>query len=177
VRPNTGADRGRVRSQPSCRAASPPPSRPRDRKFYADVAIPSRMVAFATGQPEDVDVNEIVFRPTKQSFEKGRILTAIQRPSMAAFIPSRHFAALRNLVAIGAIADFGQPNALEDLWVHGLISQNELLHATRVELNAMLPRIAAQLPSLPEGSHELRIAHYDLYNIRLALARPGFRLR
>ena len=26
--------------------------------------------------------------------------------------PLRHFAALRNLVAIGTIADFGQPNAL-----------------------------------------------------------------
>ena len=35
--------------------------------------------------------------------------------------PSRHFAALRNLVGIGAIADSGQPNALEDLWVHGLV--------------------------------------------------------
>jgi hypothetical protein len=34
--------------------------------------------------------------------------------------PLRHFAALRNLVAIGEIADFGQANALEDLWVHGL---------------------------------------------------------
>jgi hypothetical protein len=58
-----------------------------------------------------------------------------------------------------------------------VISQNELLHATRLELNAMLPRIAAQLPSLPEGSYELRIAHYNLYDIRLALARPGFRPR
>jgi hypothetical protein len=33
--------------------------------------------------------------------------------------PSRHFAGLRNLVAIGAIADSGEPNP-EDLWVHGL---------------------------------------------------------
>ncbi|MGO4870133.1 MAG: SDR family oxidoreductase [Roseiarcus sp.] len=39
------------------------------RKFY-EIAIPAesfaRMVAFAMSQPEDVDVNEILFRPTKQ---------------------------------------------------------------------------------------------------------------
>lgn len=38
--------------------------------FYAEVAIPAdsfaRAVAFAIGQPEDVDVNEILFRPTRQ---------------------------------------------------------------------------------------------------------------
>jgi NADP-dependent 3-hydroxy acid dehydrogenase YdfG len=40
------------------------------RKFYEAVAIPAdsfaRMVAFAMSQPEDVDVNEILFRPTRQ---------------------------------------------------------------------------------------------------------------
>jgi NADP-dependent 3-hydroxy acid dehydrogenase YdfG len=40
------------------------------RKFYAEVAIPAesftRAVAFAIGQPEEVDVNEILFRPTRQ---------------------------------------------------------------------------------------------------------------
>jgi NADP-dependent 3-hydroxy acid dehydrogenase YdfG len=39
-------------------------------KFYAEVAIPAesfaRAVAFAIGQPEEVDVNEILFRPTRQ---------------------------------------------------------------------------------------------------------------
>jgi NADP-dependent 3-hydroxy acid dehydrogenase YdfG len=39
-------------------------------KFYEDVAIPAdsfaRAVAFAMSQPEDVDVNEILFRPTRQ---------------------------------------------------------------------------------------------------------------
>ncbi|HZY46429.1 MAG TPA: SDR family oxidoreductase [Candidatus Bathyarchaeia archaeon] len=39
-------------------------------KFYADVAIPAesfaRAVAFAISQPDDVDVNEILFRPTRQ---------------------------------------------------------------------------------------------------------------
>jgi NADP-dependent 3-hydroxy acid dehydrogenase YdfG len=38
--------------------------------FYERYAIPAdsfaRMVAFAIQQPEDVDVNEILFRPTAQ---------------------------------------------------------------------------------------------------------------
>ena len=42
----------------------------RIRKFYAEIAIPAdsfaRAVAFAISQPEDVDVNEILFRPTRQ---------------------------------------------------------------------------------------------------------------
>jgi NADP-dependent 3-hydroxy acid dehydrogenase YdfG len=41
-------------------------------KYYAEVAIPAesfaRAVAFAMSQPEDVDVNEILFRPTRQEF-------------------------------------------------------------------------------------------------------------
>lgn len=39
-------------------------------QFYEAFAIPvdsfARMVAFAITQPEDVDVNEILFRPTRQ---------------------------------------------------------------------------------------------------------------
>ena len=39
-------------------------------KFYDDVAIPAdsfaRVVAFAISQPEEVDINEILFRPTRQ---------------------------------------------------------------------------------------------------------------
>ena len=42
----------------------------RVRKFYADAAIPAesfaRAVAFAMSQPEDVDINEIAIRPTRQ---------------------------------------------------------------------------------------------------------------
>ena len=38
--------------------------------FYKAIAIPAdsfaRMVAFAMSQPDEVDVNEIVFRPTRQ---------------------------------------------------------------------------------------------------------------
>ena len=40
------------------------------RKRTAQIAIPAesfaRVVAFAISQPEDVDVNEILFRPTRQ---------------------------------------------------------------------------------------------------------------
>ena len=40
------------------------------KQFYADNAIPAnsfaRVVAFAISQPADVDINEILFRPTKQ---------------------------------------------------------------------------------------------------------------
>ncbi|WQD65929.1 SDR family oxidoreductase [Chitinophaga sancti] len=41
-------------------------------KFYQDVAIPAdsfaRIVAFAINQPEDVDINEVLYRPTKQEY-------------------------------------------------------------------------------------------------------------
>jgi NADP-dependent 3-hydroxy acid dehydrogenase YdfG len=40
------------------------------RQYYSDIAIPSdsfaQAVAFAVNQPDDVDVNEILFRPTRQ---------------------------------------------------------------------------------------------------------------
>ncbi|GIK71269.1 MAG: oxidoreductase [Chloroflexota bacterium] len=40
------------------------------RRFYAEFAIPAdsfaRMVAFVVSQPEEVDINEILFRPTRQ---------------------------------------------------------------------------------------------------------------
>jgi len=41
-------------------------------KLYADVAIPAdsfaRAVAFAMSQPDDVDINEILYRPTRQEY-------------------------------------------------------------------------------------------------------------
>ena len=41
-------------------------------QLYQDVAIPAdsfaRCVIFAMSQPEDVDINEILFRPTKQEY-------------------------------------------------------------------------------------------------------------
>jgi NADP-dependent 3-hydroxy acid dehydrogenase YdfG len=40
------------------------------REYYEKYAIPANsfanMVAFAMSQPEDVDINEILFRPTRQ---------------------------------------------------------------------------------------------------------------
>lgn len=51
-------------------SVSDPDAAERLRKFYAEMAIPAdsfaRAVAFAISQPEDVDVNEILFRPTRQ---------------------------------------------------------------------------------------------------------------
>jgi NADP-dependent 3-hydroxy acid dehydrogenase YdfG len=39
-------------------------------KFYKELAIPAdsfaRAVAYAMSQPEEVDINEILFRPTRQ---------------------------------------------------------------------------------------------------------------
>ena len=44
----------------------------RVRSFYSQVAVPAdsfaRVVAFAMSQPEDVDINEILYRPTRQEF-------------------------------------------------------------------------------------------------------------
>jgi NADP-dependent 3-hydroxy acid dehydrogenase YdfG len=47
-----------------------PDAAERIRNFYANVAVPAesfaRAVAFAISQPEDVDINEILYRPTRQ---------------------------------------------------------------------------------------------------------------
>jgi NADP-dependent 3-hydroxy acid dehydrogenase YdfG len=47
-----------------------PAAAARINKFYADYAIPAdsfaRAVVFAMSQPDDVDINEILFRPTRQ---------------------------------------------------------------------------------------------------------------
>ena len=51
---------------------SDPDAAARVQQFYADAAIPAdsfaRAVAFAISQPEDVDINEILFRPTRQEY-------------------------------------------------------------------------------------------------------------
>jgi len=58
-----------------------------------------------------------------------------------------------------------------------VISQAELLRLGRGELLALQNKIVCELPVLPEGSHELRVAHVNLQSIRIALARPLFRPR
>jgi len=49
-----------------------PQAAERVRKFYADSAIPAdsfaRAAAFAISQPDEVDINEILFRPTRQEY-------------------------------------------------------------------------------------------------------------
>ncbi len=51
-------------------SATDPDAAARLKKFYSEYAIPAdsfaRAVAYAIGEPDDVDVNEILFRPTKQ---------------------------------------------------------------------------------------------------------------
>lgn len=58
-----------------------------------------------------------------------------------------------------------------------ILTQGELTRFTRIELMALLRRVAGEPPGLPESSIELRNAHANLRNIRIALARPEFRLR
>jgi hypothetical protein len=58
-----------------------------------------------------------------------------------------------------------------------VLTQGELMRATRTELAVMLRRIAGELPLLQEGSAELRAAHTNLQNIRRALAGPELRPR
>lgn len=52
-----------------------------------------------------------------------------------------------------------------------VISQAELARLSRTELQVLLRQITEQLPILPEGSYELRIAHYNLFSLRQLLAR------
>ncbi|HET9068896.1 MAG TPA: SDR family oxidoreductase [Amaricoccus sp.] len=51
---------------------SDPAAAERVRKLYDEVAVPAdsfaRAVAFAIGQPDEVDINEILFRPTRQEY-------------------------------------------------------------------------------------------------------------
>jgi hypothetical protein len=58
-----------------------------------------------------------------------------------------------------------------------VLSQAELARCTKSELHTLLRVIASELPHLAENSQELRVAHFNLQNIRRALARPDFRPR
>ena len=58
-----------------------------------------------------------------------------------------------------------------------VISQSELARLGKAELSVLLCQIASELPGLREDSHELRIAHFNLANIRRAMARPDYRPR
>ena len=55
------------------------------------------------------------------------------------------------------------------------LTQTELKRLSKPELMVLQQQIAATLPHLPEGSHDLRIAHANLAVIRTALApHPSF---
>ena len=54
-----------------------------------------------------------------------------------------------------------------------VLSQTELSRCTKPELHALLRKIAAMLPELPEHSASLANAHANLQNIRRTLARPA----
>ena len=58
-----------------------------------------------------------------------------------------------------------------------VLSQAELARCSKAELPIRQRKIVCELPVLPEGSHELRIAHANLDSIRKAMARPDFRPR
>jgi hypothetical protein len=53
-----------------------------------------------------------------------------------------------------------------------VLTQTELSRMTGPELMILLQRISAELPDLAEDSPALREAHFNLTNIRRALARP-----
>jgi hypothetical protein len=58
-----------------------------------------------------------------------------------------------------------------------VLSNFELQRLSRSELMVIQRQILSELTSLPEGSPELRAAHFNLHNIRRALVRPDFRPR
>jgi hypothetical protein len=59
-----------------------------------------------------------------------------------------------------------------------ILSDGELMRATRIELEALLRLTSCELPALAAGTNELLNAQINLQKIRRALARlnPGFRL-
>jgi hypothetical protein len=52
-----------------------------------------------------------------------------------------------------------------------VLSQSELNRCTKGELQALMCEIVRELPRLPEDSPKLRAAHFNLQNIRRAIAR------
>jgi hypothetical protein len=58
-----------------------------------------------------------------------------------------------------------------------VLSNFELQRLSRNELMVIMRKIASELTALPAGSVEVRNAHYNLHNIRKAIARPDFRPR
>src|SRR5215475_13876424 len=82
-----------------------PDASKRIRTFYEQVAVPAdsfaRAVAFAMSQPEDVDINEILYRPTRQELRGGHVdnnhAGAGRGPSTRSDIAADHGGGLRRL--------------------------------------------------------------------------------
>lgn len=55
-----------------------------------------------------------------------------------------------------------------------VLTINELMRLTRIELCGLLAQIINMLPDFPEGSAEREAAYINLRNIRTALARRDF---
>src|SRR5580704_12102852 len=55
-----------------------------------------------------------------------------------------------------------------------VLTINELMRLTRIDLCALLTRTTAELTALPEGSDERANAHVNLRNIRSVLARRDY---
>jgi hypothetical protein len=63
--------------------------------------------------------------------------------------PSRHFAGLQNLVAVGGIADSGQPNALK---IYGFTALRTISKRTRAVLKRHA--VSAARPMLSENARD-----------------------
>jgi NADP-dependent 3-hydroxy acid dehydrogenase YdfG len=61
-----------------------PDAAKRIQRFYAKIAIPAesfaRAVVFAISQPEDIDVNEILFWPTRQELRAKKLGPGVCMP-------------------------------------------------------------------------------------------------
>ena len=55
-----------------------------------------------------------------------------------------------------------------------VLTINELMRRSKIELCDRLARITNRLPDFPEGSPEREAAHISLRNIRFVLARRDF---
>ena len=55
-----------------------------------------------------------------------------------------------------------------------VLTINELMRLTRIELLGLATRMTTALASLPEGSAERATAHINLLNIRFVLARRDY---
>lgn len=73
---------------------------------------------------------------------------------------------LRQKAAIGAVGTMEETMRV--------LTLNELMRLTRIELCALAARMTTALSEFPEGSYECAAARINLRNIRVVLARRDF---